>query len=78
MAAMVTLAISWGWRRVASVILIGFFGCCRPGEVIRAERCQLVLPFDLGIRTGPCYLRAQKPKPGRRGMGRTQRAKVTE
>eukprot|EP00438_Fugacium_kawagutii_P000120 Skav218734 [mRNA] locus=scaffold1346:878540:884943:+ [translate_table: standard] len=78
MSAMVVLSISWGWLRVASVILIGFFGCCRPGEVLRADRCQLVHPNDLGVSSGPCYLRIQKPKPGRRGMGRTQHARISE
>lgn len=78
MCAMVSLCIGWGWRRVASVILIGFYGCCRPGEVLRAQRSQLVLPCDLGLTSGPCYLRVQKPKPGRRGMGRTQHAKITD
>lgn len=66
MCAMVSLCVGWGWRRVGAVILIGFHGCCRPGEVLRAQRC------DLGLPDGPGYLRVQKPKPGRRGMGRIQ------
>eukprot|EP00438_Fugacium_kawagutii_P002050 Skav230092 [mRNA] locus=scaffold3264:40338:47439:- [translate_table: standard] len=78
MAAMVCLAIAWGWLRIAGVILIGFHGCCRPGEVLRAQRAQLVLPCDLGLTSGPAYLRVQKPKPGRRGMGRIQHAKIND
>jgi hypothetical protein len=76
MTAMVTLCVAWKWHFVAGVILISFHGCCRPGEVLNACRSQLVLPCDLGNVSGPCYLRIQKPKPGRRGMGRIQHAKV--
>lgn len=76
--AMVRLCIGWGWLKIAGVIFIGFHGCCRPGEVLRALRSQLVLPCDLGLSNGPCYLRVQKPKPGRRGMGRVQHAKVSD
>ena len=76
MTAMVTLCVAWKWHFVAGVILISFHGCCRPGEVLNACRSQLVLPCDLGNVSGPCYLRIQKPKPGMRGMGRIQHAKV--
>lgn len=78
MLAMVTLSISWKWFYIAAVILIAFYGCCRPGEVLKAVKGQLVLPSDLGMNDGPCYLRIQRPKPGRRGMGRTQHAKINE
>lgn len=78
MCAMVSLCIGWGWLRIGAIILIGFHGCCRPGEVLRAVRSQLVLPCDLGLSSGPGYLRVQKPKPGRRGMGRTQHAKTND
>lgn len=30
------------------------------------------------MNNGPCYLRVQKPKPGRRGMGRVQHAKISD
>lgn len=36
--AMVSLAVFWNWWRVASVLVISFFGCCRPGEVLKACR----------------------------------------
>ena len=68
----------WRWYSIAGVLLIAFHGCCRPGEVLRAVRSQLVLPVDLGQATGPGYLRIQKPKPGRRGMGRIQHAKISD
>eukprot|EP00438_Fugacium_kawagutii_P014515 Skav224400 [mRNA] locus=scaffold2452:244095:248198:- [translate_table: standard] len=74
--ALVGLAMSWSWYRVASVILIAFHGCCRPGEVIKGCRGQLVFPQDVSQIEGPIFYRIQKPKPGRRGMGRVQHTKI--
>ena len=74
--AMVSLSLLWQWKHVAGVLLVAYYGCCRPGEVLAAKRAQLVLPADLGQQRGPCYLRILRPKPGRRGMGRVQHAKV--
>ena len=77
--SMVTLCVLWGWKRVASVILIAFHGCTRPGEVLRAKRSALMLAEDVGGKTGdPCFLKIIKPKPGRRGMGRVQHAKIRD
>lgn len=76
--SMVVVALTWQWPRVAAVILLGFHGCCRPGEVLCAKRMHLVLPRDLAQRDGPLFLRISKPKPGRRGMGRVQHAKVLD
>jgi len=74
--AMVSLAILWSWWRVACVLLIAFHGCCRPGEVLLASRVHLVFPGDIGQHGGPIFFRIQKPKPGRRGLGRVQHTKI--
>jgi len=76
--AMISLALFWNWTRVACVIMIAFFGCCRPGEVLQAKRRHLVFPVDLAQTSGPMFLRISKPKPGRRGMGRVQHAKISQ
>ena len=76
--AMCALSLLWSWQRVCCVILICFHGCCRPGEVLKATRGHLVLPRDLGHESGPCFLRISKPKPGRRGLGRVQHAKIVD
>ena len=77
--AMAVLALRWGWRRVAAVILITFHACARPGEVLRASRRHLVLPEDIGDVLGsPCFLKISRPKPGRRGLGRVQHAKIRD
>ena len=77
--SMVVIALNWKWKRVATVLLVCFYGCCRPGEVLNASRKSLVLPDDLGAVPGSaCFLRIVKPKPGRRGLGRVQHVKVRD
>ena len=77
--AMCSLCLQWGWIRVASVILLTFHACARPGEVLCSPRANLILPDDIDEAAGsPCFLRVSKPKPGRRGMGRVQHCKVTD
>lgn len=77
--AMVVIALHWKWFRVAGVLMICFFGCCRPGEVLAASRHSLLLPSDIGASEGTsCFLRILKPKPGRRGLGRVQHAKIVD
>lgn len=76
--AMSALAILWGWPRIAAVILLSFHGCCRPGEILNGLRSHIVFPRDLAQSDGPLFFRICKPKPGRRGMGRVQHAKVLD
>eukprot|EP00438_Fugacium_kawagutii_P000083 Skav218697 [mRNA] locus=scaffold1346:227635:232409:- [translate_table: standard] len=45
--AMVVVAVSWGWRKFAAILVIGFEGICRPGEPLAATRSDLLLPSDL-------------------------------
>eukprot|EP00438_Fugacium_kawagutii_P034813 Skav226550 [mRNA] locus=scaffold421:226537:230826:- [translate_table: standard] len=67
--AMACLAYCWNWPHVCCVLLVAFFGCCRPGG-------HLVFPSDIGESEGPIFFRIQKPKPGRRGLGRVQHTKI--
>ena len=77
--AMCSLALHWGWTRMACVILITFHACARPGEVLGAPRANLILPEDIDGESGSaCFLRVSKPKPGRRGLGRVQHCKVND
>lgn len=77
--SMVVIALNWRWVRVAAVLMIAFYGCCRPGEVLTAARRSLILPEDIGAHPGSsCFLRILKPKPGRRGMGRIQHIKIID
>jgi hypothetical protein len=48
--AMVTVALAWGWTRVAILLLCGFFGLLRPREFWELAPENIVLPtgHDLG------------------------------
>lgn len=77
--AMVSLALCLGWKRVAGVLVIAFEAICRPGEVLRAKRCDLLLPSDLVAEDpGRVFLRIQNPKSKRRGIGAIQHAKISD
>lgn len=76
--SMAVLAIKWKWRFVAAVLIVTFHACARPGEVLKATRRNLVLPQDVGEVEGEiAFLKIAKPKPGRRGLGRVQHARIT-
>ena len=75
--AMVSVAWMWGWKRFCTVLLIGFEGIARVGELLRARRSDLVLPSDLGSPdVAAAFLRIRKPKSMRRGKGRVQHVKI--
>ena len=79
MRAMACLAVSWKWFNFAAVVLITFHACARPGEVLKAARRNLVLPQDIGEPDATmCFLKISKPKPGRRGLGRVQHARIND
>ncbi|CAE7460074.1 unnamed protein product [Symbiodinium sp. CCMP2592] len=73
--AMCSLALAWFWRRWAAVALLGFYGCCRVGEVLRARRSDLLLPSDLLRSDGRIFLKIRDPKSRGRGP-RVQHATV--
>lgn len=59
MKAMFSVAMCLGWKRWAAVLLLGFEGLARVGEVLNATRMELVLP-DL---KPPTSTRAQLSQP---------------
>ena len=65
--AMCSLAVMWGWRRWASVILVAFYAICRPGEPLRAVRKHLVTSEDLLEAGLEVFLRIPDPKTRKRG-----------
>ena len=69
--AMTALALGWGWRRFAAVLLYSFFSVSRVGEVLRAKRSQVLTPRDLLFESQTVYLRILNPKTRNRGA-RTQ------
>ena len=77
--ALVSLSLALGWRRVAGIIVLTFEMICRPGEVLRATREDLLLPMDLVAEDpGRCFLRIRNPKSRRRGLGSTQHSKTSD
>ncbi|CAK9023992.1 unnamed protein product, partial [Durusdinium trenchii] len=62
MLAATTLAIVWGWPRVAGAILLSWGAICRIGEVVAAKRSDLVLPVDTGGALWTVMLRVGEPK----------------
>ena len=68
--AMVSIASLWGWRRFLGIMLLSYFGICRPGEPLGATRFDLLLPRDLVYeQPDVCFLCIRRPKSRRRGLG---------
>ena len=77
--AMVSLAWMIGWRRLAGVTLLAFFGLGRVGEVIRCSRKQLLLPTDvLDSGCGDAFLVLYVSKTMFRQPARIQHMKITD
>ena len=76
--AMLSLAISWGWLRWASLTSLAFHGAMRVGEPLKATPGDLLLPADAGLDEEVCFLRVGAPKPGRRGRGKVQHARISD
>eukprot|EP00438_Fugacium_kawagutii_P027608 Skav231511 [mRNA] locus=scaffold84:334476:339113:- [translate_table: standard] len=77
--AMLTLGLSWKWYRWCCATLLMFHGACRPGEVLRSSRRDLVLPEDVFLeREAACFLQIRNPKSFLRGLGKVQHCKITQ
>lgn len=57
---------------------LAFFGLMRLGEPLCARQRDLVLPEEAGLAGKVCFLRVGRPKPGRRGRGRVQHARISD
>lgn len=76
--AMLSLAVSWGWWRWAAITALGYHGAMRIGEVLRSTRADLMLPEEALLSMPVCFVNVSAPKPGRRGKGRVQHARITD
>ena len=65
--AIACLGLSWGWPNFATVVMACFYGICRIGEVLKAQRRELLTPVDLMSEDQVVYLRILQPKSRRRG-----------
>lgn len=75
--AMSSLALLWRWPLFAAAMLACFYGICRIGEVLSAERGSLLTPADLMAEQQVIYLRICKPKSRNRGPS-VQYATISE
>ena len=62
MAAMVVVALYWGWPFEASVILMSWTGVMRIGEVLAARRKDVVFPSDAAPGTSFMLIIIRTPK----------------
>ena len=77
--AMVSIALTWKWKRFAAVLALGFHGIARPGEPLSAYRKELILPRDM-MEEGKnvVYLKILKPKTRHRGRGVVQHLSIQD
>jgi len=73
--SMVTVALMWGWTRVAGCLALGYNALLRPGEITGALRRDLLLPSDLGGSIHYALLSIREPK-SRFSYARHQTAKA--
>ena len=60
--AMIALAMCWGWRSMATFVMLSFSGMLRPGETLRLRRRDLLFPGDLLSERRVLYVIITKPK----------------
>ncbi|CAE7247502.1 unnamed protein product [Symbiodinium sp. CCMP2592] len=74
--ALVVTALLWKWRRLAVVLVLGFFGLLRPSELICLRRHDLSLPED-HLEGEVVYIRVGHPKTRNRAA-HSQHVRVDE
>ena len=74
--AVVVTALLWKWRRLAVVLVLGFFGLLRPSELICLRRQDLSLPED-HLEGEVVYIRVGHPKTRNRAV-HSQHVRVDE
>ena len=75
--AFAVMAWNLQWYTWVGAILISFYGAGRVGEVLRAHRCDLILPHDnLEPPGSPCYLQLKLFKSRNRQPSKVQHMKI--
>ena len=60
--AILSVCILWGWPLVAGSVALSWGAITRIGEVLQAQRRDLVLPEDVGFSSQSVFLRVKEPK----------------
>ena len=77
--ALCSLAWGYGWYAWTGATLISFYGAGRVGEVLRALRSDLILPYDnLEPRGAPCFLQLRSFKSRNRQPSKVQHMKIDD
>ncbi|CAE7527751.1 unnamed protein product [Symbiodinium sp. CCMP2592] len=58
----ITLALLWGWPRVAGMLALTWGAVMRVGETLAARRCDLLLPEDVQHTIGYALVSISEPK----------------
>ena len=74
---MMTVALHWGWPIEAALFSLMWAGILRVGEVLKARRCDLILPSDVAPGSNHLLLRIVDPKTRGRAA-RHQSARVDQ
>jgi hypothetical protein len=75
--AMVSLAGLWGWWGMVPLLLIGFLGMLRPGEILRLTIGDIKLPSMLLLNSPTVYVGIRDPKM-RRTSARREHIRIDE
>ena len=62
LGAIASLAILWGWARVATLVFATRTGILRPVEVVTAKQKRLVLPRDVSFANRVALIIVPEPK----------------
>eukprot|EP00438_Fugacium_kawagutii_P011579 Skav215976 [mRNA] locus=scaffold1856:11743:18721:+ [translate_table: standard] len=60
--ACISVAVAWGWDKVAGALALMWGGLLRAGEFLAATRAQLILPRDVDYTVTFALLSIQEPK----------------
>ena len=60
--ALVYLAVGWDWHTVAALLLLGYYGLLRPGELIALRRQDILLMHENEVGAGYILVQILEPK----------------
>lgn len=70
MLACCSLALIWGWYELAGLVMLGFLGMMRPGEIYHLHGSDILLPSELLSAHRILFVRIGRPKMRRLGAKR--------
>ena len=56
------VAVVWQWREFTAAQDVGWCTLARPGALLRLRRCDVVLPSDQALSSGPAIVVFGQPK----------------